>query len=170
MIAQSLAGLVVFAGIAWLISENRKKVNFKIIITGITIQFAVGLILLKLPVFRNFFISLNRLVLSLEQSTTAGTSMVFGYLGNPFRYRLHPGHLHDRSGCRNSYPLTQNRIAMYRIFDNQLKIQVYYENPFILAELTWLFAFSVYRRPWFIPDQLNSGLFVVESKRAVRIR
>jgi len=45
MIAQSLAGLVVFAGIAWLISENRKKVNFKIIITGIIIQIAVGLIL-----------------------------------------------------------------------------------------------------------------------------
>ena len=81
MIAQSIAGLVVFAGIAWLISENRTKVSFKIIITGILIQFAVGLILLKLPVFRNFFISLNRLVLCLEESTTAGTSMVFGYLG-----------------------------------------------------------------------------------------
>jgi CNT family concentrative nucleoside transporter len=81
MIAQSIAGLVVFVGIAWLISENRTKVSFKIIIAGILIQFAVGLILLKLPVFRNFFISLNRLVLSLEESTTAGTSMVFGYLG-----------------------------------------------------------------------------------------
>ncbi|MGD9105780.1 MAG: nucleoside transporter C-terminal domain-containing protein [Desulfobacterales bacterium] len=81
MIAQSIAGLVVFVGIAWLISENRTKVSFKIIIAGILIQFAVGLILLKLPVFRNFFISLNRLVLSLEESTTAGTSLVFGYLG-----------------------------------------------------------------------------------------
>jgi len=38
MIAQSMAGLVVFAGIAWLISENRTKVSFKIIITGILIQ------------------------------------------------------------------------------------------------------------------------------------
>ena len=81
MIAQSIAGLVVFTGIAWLISENRTKVSFKIIIAGIMIQLVVGLILLKLPVFRNFFISLNRLVLSLEESTAAGTSMVFGYLG-----------------------------------------------------------------------------------------
>jgi len=81
MIAQSIAGLAVFAGIAWLISENRTKVSFKIIIAGILIQLVVGLILLKLPVFRNFFISLNRLVLSLEESTAAGTSMVFGYLG-----------------------------------------------------------------------------------------
>jgi CNT family concentrative nucleoside transporter len=81
MIAQSIAGLAVFTGIAWLMSENRTKVSFKIIIAGIIIQLVVGLILLKLPVFRNFFISLNRLVLSLEESTTAGTSMVFGYLG-----------------------------------------------------------------------------------------
>ena len=81
MIAQSIAGLAVFTGIAWLISENRKKVSFKIIIAGILIQLVVGLILLKLPVFRNFFISLNRLVLSLEESTAAGTTVVFGYLG-----------------------------------------------------------------------------------------
>ncbi|MGD8891688.1 MAG: nucleoside transporter C-terminal domain-containing protein [Desulfobacterales bacterium] len=81
MIAQSIAGLAVFTGIAWLISENRTKVRFKIVIAGILIQLVVGLILLKLPVFRNFFISLNHLVLSLEESTTAGTSMVFGYLG-----------------------------------------------------------------------------------------
>jgi CNT family concentrative nucleoside transporter len=81
MIIQSAAGLFVFSGIAWLISENRRKVNVKRAIAGIGIQLAIGIILLKLPVFRSFFISLNRLVLSLEESTKAGTSMVFGYLG-----------------------------------------------------------------------------------------
>lgn len=81
MNVQSIAGLVVFACIAWLISENRTKVSIKIVVAGIAIQLAVGFILLKLPVFRDFFISLNRLVLSLEESTAAGTSMVFGYLG-----------------------------------------------------------------------------------------
>lgn len=81
MIIQSAAGLFVFSGIAWLISENRTKVNVKRAIAGIGIQLAIGIILLKLPIFRSFFISLNRLVLSLEESTKAGTSMVFGYLG-----------------------------------------------------------------------------------------
>ncbi len=81
MIIQSAAGLFVFSGIAWLISENRTNVNVKRAIAGIGIQLAIGIILLKLPVFRSFFISLNRLVLSLEESTKAGTSMVFGYLG-----------------------------------------------------------------------------------------
>ena len=81
MIIQSTAGLLVFSGIAWLISENRTKVNVKRAVAGIVIQLAIGIILLKLPIFRSFFISLNRLVLSLEESTKAGTSLVFGYLG-----------------------------------------------------------------------------------------
>jgi len=81
MIIQSMGGLFVFSGIAWLISENHKKVKVKRVIAGIAIQLVIGFILLKLPVCRSFFISLNHLVLSLEASTKAGTSMVFGYLG-----------------------------------------------------------------------------------------
>jgi CNT family concentrative nucleoside transporter len=81
MIFQSIAGLIVFAVIAWSISENRRQVKLKVAVTGIVIQFLVGLILLKLPLFRDFFLLLNRVVLSLEEATTAGTSFVFGYLG-----------------------------------------------------------------------------------------
>jgi len=81
MIIQSIAGLLVFSGIAWTISENHKKVKVKLVVAGIAVQLVIGFILLKLPVFRSFFISLNHLVLSLEASTKAGTSMVFGYLG-----------------------------------------------------------------------------------------
>ncbi|MGW8301370.1 MAG: NupC/NupG family nucleoside CNT transporter [Desulfobacterales bacterium] len=88
MIFQSVAGLLVFAGIAWCMSENRRQANLKIAVIGILIQLAVGLILLKLPIFREFFLFLNRLVLSLQEATTAGTSFVFGYLGGadlPFK-------------------------------------------------------------------------------------
>ena len=88
MIIQSVAGLLTFAGIAWLLSENRKQVKLNMAVIGIVIQLLVGLILLKIPIFREFFLLLNRLVLSLEEATTAGTSFVFGYLGGadlPFK-------------------------------------------------------------------------------------
>jgi len=62
-------------------SENPRKVHLKTVIIGMTIQLAVGFLLIKLPVFRDVFLFLNRMVLFLEQSTQAGTSMVFGYLG-----------------------------------------------------------------------------------------
>jgi CNT family concentrative nucleoside transporter len=93
MIIQSIAGIIVFAAFAWLISENRKRINVKIVLIGIGLQLVVGFILLKLPMFREFFLYLNRLVLSLEESTTAGTSFVFGYLGGgplPFEEK-YPG-------------------------------------------------------------------------------
>ncbi len=81
MTLQSTAGFVAFAVLAWLISENRSKVSLKIVCIGIVMQLTVGFVLLKLPMFRDFFLFLNRLVLALEESTVAGTSMVFGYLG-----------------------------------------------------------------------------------------
>jgi CNT family concentrative nucleoside transporter len=93
MMIQSMAGLLIFAGLAWLMSENRKEARIKIALIGIVLQLLVGLLLLKLPVFREFFLLLNRVVLSLEEATTAGTSFVFGYLGGaalPFKEKF-PG-------------------------------------------------------------------------------
>jgi CNT family concentrative nucleoside transporter len=81
MILQSVAGLIVFAAIAWVISENRRQVKLKVVIIGIVLQLTIGFVLLKVPLFRDFFLLLNRAVLSLEEATTAGTSFVFGYLG-----------------------------------------------------------------------------------------
>jgi len=80
-LVQSLLGLAAFVSLAWVISENRRKVNIRVIIVGLVIQLVIGVLLLKLPLFRDFFLALNRMVLSLEESTRAGTAMVFGYLG-----------------------------------------------------------------------------------------
>jgi CNT family concentrative nucleoside transporter len=88
MIFQSILGLLIFALAAWLMSENRRQAKLKFAVIGICLQLMVGLILLKLPIFREFFLLLNRMVLSLEEATTAGTSFVFGYLGGgalPFK-------------------------------------------------------------------------------------
>ena len=93
MIFQSIAGLMIFAAIAWAMSENRKQAKLKIALIGIVLQLIIGVILLKLPLFRDFFLLLNRAVLSLEEATSAGTSFVFGYLGGgdlPFKEK-YPG-------------------------------------------------------------------------------
>lgn len=77
----SAAGFLLFAALAWGISENRKAVRLKNAGMGLLLQLLMGILLLKLPICRDFFLMLNRLVLFLEESTQAGTSMVFGYLG-----------------------------------------------------------------------------------------
>ena len=81
MAVQSVIGLLVFAALSWCISEDRRRVNWKVPVFGILLQLAVGFVLLKLPLFREFFLLLNRGVMVLQKATTAGTAFVFGYLG-----------------------------------------------------------------------------------------
>ena len=78
---QSVLGIVVFVGIAWLLSEQRDAFPKRVVISGLLIQFILAILLLKLPLFKDFFLLLNELLLSLEKATASGTSFVFGYLG-----------------------------------------------------------------------------------------
>ena len=78
---QSLTGLLTLAFLAWIFSENRKKVNLKTLLAGLGLQILLALLLLKLPGSQTLFIWLNRAVQALEESTMAGTGFVFGYLG-----------------------------------------------------------------------------------------
>lgn len=93
LIAQSCFGLIVFVAMAWLFSENRAQVRFKAILVGLGLQLGIGLVFLHLAVFKTFFLALNRIVLALQEATTAGTGFVFGYLGGgalPFELKA-PG-------------------------------------------------------------------------------
>ncbi len=78
---QSLFGLLVLTAIAWSLSEARKQVRPRLILTGLGIQLILALLLVKLPLMRGLFSTLNEAILVLEQATQAGTSLVFGYLG-----------------------------------------------------------------------------------------
>ncbi len=90
---QVLIGLPLLLFIAWGLSENRRVINWRIILIGLALQFFLALLLLKVPFFQEVFIRLNSVVLALDQATMAGTSMVFGYLGGadlPFK-ESYPG-------------------------------------------------------------------------------
>jgi len=81
LIVQSIFGLLVFLLVAWLVGENRRRIAVATILGGVGLQIALGLLLLKLPLFKGAFLALNRVILALEEATRAGTSFVFGYLG-----------------------------------------------------------------------------------------
>lgn len=78
---QSLLGLVVITGVVWACSWNRKQIQWRTVISGLGLQIGLCLLFFKLPFMRTIFEWLNNLVLILEESTQAGTSFVFGYLG-----------------------------------------------------------------------------------------
>jgi CNT family concentrative nucleoside transporter len=81
LVLQGLAGLLVIVGIAALLSENRRRIPWRTVLTGFVLQLIFAFLLIKLPISQALFVGLNQLVLVLDQATTAGTSFVFGYLG-----------------------------------------------------------------------------------------
>jgi CNT family concentrative nucleoside transporter len=87
----SISGLLGLLGIAWLMSEDRRSVAWRIVITGLALQIVLAALLLKAPPFQQIFIALNDLLRGLEQATQAGTAFVFGYLGGaPLPYAESP--------------------------------------------------------------------------------
>jgi len=78
---QAIFGVVLFLVLTWLISENRKRVPWRIVLGGISLQIILALLFLKVPVFQTIFLYLHKVVLALEKATRAGTSFVFGYAG-----------------------------------------------------------------------------------------
>ena len=88
MINQSVLGLGVFILIAAALSENRKKISFRLVGIALTLQIVIGALFLKIQIIREAFLYLNRIVLALDRATGDGTSMVFSYLGGaplPFK-------------------------------------------------------------------------------------
>lgn len=76
----SFAGIFVLAGFAWLCSSSRKTVNWRVIFWGIGLQLFFAVFIFWVPVGAKFFLFVNRLVVVVLESATAGTRFLFGRL------------------------------------------------------------------------------------------
>jgi CNT family concentrative nucleoside transporter len=77
----SALGLVLLLGLAWLCSEHRRMVPWRMSVGGLGLQFLIAGLMLKVPFTRGIFFALNKIVAALDQATRAGTAFVFGYVG-----------------------------------------------------------------------------------------
>ncbi|GAA5524611.1 putative nucleoside permease NupX [Microbulbifer aestuariivivens] len=78
---QAIAGILVFTAIPILMSENRRAISPRLILTCLLLQFAIAWIMLKITWVQSALLSLNSAVKALEQAALAGSSYMFGYLG-----------------------------------------------------------------------------------------
>jgi concentrative nucleoside transporter, CNT family len=88
LVWQSVLGIVVFTCVAWLVSERRENVSWKVVAIGLGLQLVLALVLLKVAAVQGLFLQLNGVVTALQDATRAGTSFVFGYIGGgplPFK-------------------------------------------------------------------------------------
>ena len=89
---QSAFGFIAIFLIAWLLSEDRRAVPWRIVVSGALLQILLASALLKLPLFRDLFLAMNDMLSALEQATREGTRFVFGFLGGgPQPFEERPG-------------------------------------------------------------------------------
>ncbi len=80
-VIQSVTGLAVLIAACAFFSSDRTAIRPSLLVKGLLLQIIFALLLLKLPTTQFFFEFLNRGLELLQQSTAAGTTFVFGYLG-----------------------------------------------------------------------------------------
>jgi CNT family concentrative nucleoside transporter len=79
----SVAGLFIFMGMAWLFSAHRRVVNWRAIGWGLLLQIIFGFFVFVVPVGRDLFLLLNKIVTRILSCASAGTEFLFGPLALP---------------------------------------------------------------------------------------
>lgn len=77
-----LIGIALILGIAFLLSNNRKAINYRLVFTGLSIQLGLALFILKVPFGQLLFSKLGNGVTKILSFSDAGANFVFGALVN----------------------------------------------------------------------------------------
>lgn len=79
----SFAGIFVLIGFAWILSADKKNMNFKVILWGIGLQLIIGFFIFVVPTGSRVFLVVNDVVVKVLDSASAGAEFVFGPLAVP---------------------------------------------------------------------------------------
>ncbi len=79
----SFTGIFVLMGIAWLLSTDRKNMNWRLIFWGVGLQMLFALAIFVFPPGAKIFMWINDAVVQVMNSAAAGAEFVFGRLALP---------------------------------------------------------------------------------------
>lgn len=82
----SFFGIFGLLGIAWLLSNNRRAVDWKLVAMGVGIQLVFALFVLKTTIGEQIFAGANAVVMQLLAFTEAGSRLLFGFDGQLIQY------------------------------------------------------------------------------------
>lgn len=80
---KSILGMVILLLFAWIISENKRKQNFRLIIGVIVLEFLIGYFLFRHNIGLSIFEKLNDIVIKLSNIANEGARFLFGSLAIP---------------------------------------------------------------------------------------
>lgn len=74
----SIVGLLFLLFVAWLLSSDKKHVNYRTVVAGVLIQFMLGVLILKTTAGAYFFEAANVFITKILSFSDLGAEMIFG--------------------------------------------------------------------------------------------
>ncbi|BAV07637.1 concentrative nucleoside transporter, CNT family [Filimonas lacunae] len=75
---QGIFGVILILGVAYLFSNNKKKINYRLVLSGIGLQVIIALLVFKVPPVAWFFQKLGHGMQKIEHFAREGASFVYG--------------------------------------------------------------------------------------------
>ena len=73
-------GIILILGIAYLMSNNRKAINYKTVVTGFILQILLAVFVFKVPLGRSLFLAIGEFIQKILEFAKEGGQFVFGGL------------------------------------------------------------------------------------------
>lgn len=73
-----IIGMILILGLAFLFSNNRKRINYRLVLSGLTLQVVLAFLILNVGFVKNFFQFLGHQMTHIEEFAKQGASFVYG--------------------------------------------------------------------------------------------
>jgi len=131
----SFAGIFILLGVAWALSADRRKVNWRLLVFGLMFQLCFACFVFLVPAGSAFFLFLNSIILNVLDCASAGTEFVFG------RLALAPGTVNAQGERSLGFFLAFQAFPTV-IFFSALMSALYYLRimPILIRGFAWMFT------------------------------
>ena len=131
----SFSGVFILVGFTWLLSSDKKNINWRVIVWGIVLQIAFAVFIFWVPAGSKLFLIVNDGVVKILESAAAGAKFVFG------RLALAPGQVNEGSETSLGFILAFQAFPTIIFFSALISI-LYYFNimSYIIRGFAYVFT------------------------------
>ena len=131
----SFSGIFVLIGFAWLLSRDKKNMNWKVIIWGVALQILIALFIFVVPAGAKLFLFVNDIVIKVLESSSAGAKFVFG------RLALAPGESNEAGETSLGFILAFQAFPTIIFFSALISILYFFRvMPLIIRWFAYVFT------------------------------
>ena len=131
----SFFGLFVLLGVAWLMSTDRRNINFRVVAWGLVLQIAFAIFIFVIPAGTNVFLFVNDVVVKVLDSSSAGARFLFG------RLAISPGEVNEHDEGSLGFFLAFQVFPAIIFFSALMSILYYYKiMPAVIRGFSYVFT------------------------------